>query len=165
MSNYDRFPHITVSDREPVTGWDAILETLKEKIDGRPLTVVAETYPGVWDEELIPELQKLNPACFIAMKELFLEENGLFPSPIEISFDCSCPDWALMCKHVAAAMYAIGVRLDENPFYFFMMRGIDVDRFIDVTLENKVEEMLSNADRQTERMIDQADLTDLFGIS
>lgn len=99
------------------------------------------------------------------LKELFLEEEGLFPSPIEISFDCSCPDWALMCKHVAAAMYAIGVRLDENPFYFFMMRGIDVDRFIDVTLENKVEEMLSNADHQTERTIDHADLTELFGIS
>jgi len=98
------------------------------------------------------------------LKELFLEENGLFPSPIEISFDCSCPDWALMCKHVAAAMYAIGVRLDENPFYFFMLRGIDIDRFIDVTLENKVEEMLSNADHQTARMIDQADLTELFGI-
>ena len=99
------------------------------------------------------------------LKELFLEENGLFPSPIEISFDCSCPDWALMCKHVAAAMYAIGVRLDENPFYFFMLRGIDIDRFIDVTLENKVEEMLSNADHRTERTIDQADLTELFGIT
>ena len=35
------------------------------------------------------------------MKELFTGEHGLFPSPSEISFNCSCPGWALMCKHVA----------------------------------------------------------------
>ena len=77
---------------------------------------------------------------------------------------CSCPDWALMCKHVAAAMYGIGVRLDENPFYFFELRGIDVDHFIDVTLANKVESMLENADTVTERMIDLDQVTDLFGV-
>ena len=98
------------------------------------------------------------------LKELFTSENGFFPSPKEISFSCSCPDWALMCKHVAAAMYGIGVRLDENPFYFFELRGIDVDRFINVALESKVESMLKNADKRTERMIDNADLTALFGV-
>ena len=113
----------------------------------------------------IESLEKLIAGEFPEeLKELFLEEDGLFPSPIEISFDCSCPDWALMCKHVAAAMYAIGVRLDENPFFFFVLRGIDVDRFIDVTLENKVESMLKNADQVTERVMDDADLTDLFGL-
>ena len=80
------------------------------------------------------------------LRDLFTGENGLFPSPREISFNCTCPDWALMCKHVAAAMYGIGVRFDENPFYFFHLRGIDVDRFIDVALENKVESMLRNGE-------------------
>ena len=113
----------------------------------------------------IESLEKLIAGEFPEeLKELFLEKDGLFPNPIEISFDCSCPDWALMCKHVAAAMYAIGVRLDENPFYFFALRGIDVDRFIDVTLENKVEEMLQNADQVTPRVIGDADLTALFGL-
>ena len=98
------------------------------------------------------------------LKSLFLEKDGLFPSPTEISFICSCPDWALMCKHVAAAMYGIGVRLDENPFYFFELRGIDVDRLIDVTLESRVESMLENADTRTSRMLDDTDLSALFGV-
>ena len=98
------------------------------------------------------------------LQDLFVGGNGLFPSPKEISFQCSCPDWALMCKHVAAAMYGIGVRLDENPFYFFELRGIDADRFISVALESKVERMLSNADKTSARMIDDADLTALFGV-
>lgn len=98
------------------------------------------------------------------LKDLFTGENGLFPTPAEISFNCSCPDWALMCKHVAAAMYGIGVRLDENPFFFFHLRGIDIDRFIDVTLENRVESMLANAERPSSRIIEEADLTELFGV-
>ena len=98
------------------------------------------------------------------LRDLFTGENGLFPSPREISFNCSCPDWALMCKHVAAAMYWIGVRFDENPFYFFHLRGIDVDRFIDVALENKVESMLRNAEQLSERILRETDLTGLFGV-
>ena len=98
------------------------------------------------------------------LKDIFTEEGGLFPSPREISFNCSCPDWAMMCKHVAAVMYGIGIRFDENPFYFFRLRGIDVDRFIDVALENRVEMMLKNADCRTERMMDSADLGALFGV-
>ena len=100
----------------------------------------------------------------IELKEVFLEKNGLFPSPKEISFNCSCPDWALMCKHVAAVMYGIGVRLDETPFYFFELRGIDADRFISVALESKVESMLSNSDRNSKRIIKDADLVELFGV-
>ena len=69
-----------------------------------------------------------------------------------------------MCKHVAACMYGIGVRVDENPFYFFELRGIDPDRFISVTLENKVESMLANAEKPSSRIIEEADLTALFGV-
>lgn len=98
------------------------------------------------------------------LQELFTGKGGLFPTPKEISFSCSCPDWALMCKHVAAVMYGIGVRLDENPFYFFELRGINVDRFINVALENKVESMLRNAENRSDRIIEGADLTALFGV-
>ena len=98
------------------------------------------------------------------LQDLFTAENGLFPSPKEISFNCSCPDWAIMCKHVAAVMYGIGVRFDENPFFFFELRGIDVDRFINVALESKVESMLGNAGNITGRVIADADLTELFGV-
>ena len=60
------------------------------------------------------------------LKEVFLGEKGLFPKPREISFNCSCTDWALLCKHVAAALYGIGARFDEDPLLFFELRGIDV---------------------------------------
>lgn len=98
------------------------------------------------------------------LKEIFTGADGLFPTPREISFSCSCPDWALMCKHVAAVMYGIGVRVDENPFFFFELRGIDVERFIDVTLENKVEAMLENASRPSSRIITDEDAWQIFGL-
>lgn len=98
------------------------------------------------------------------MKELFQGKDGLFPTPIEISFNCSCPDWALLCKHVAAALYGVGVRLDEQPLLFFELRGIDVGRFIDVTLANKVEAMLTNAEKPSSRIMDEEDVKGLFGV-
>lgn len=98
------------------------------------------------------------------LKSLFLDKKGLFPSSREISFQCSCPDWALMCKHVAAVLYGIGARFDENPLLFFELRGIDVGRFVDVALENKVEKMLQNADKKSDRIMERVDYTSLFGV-
>ena len=98
------------------------------------------------------------------LKELFTGEGGLFPSPKEISFTCSCPDWALMCKHVAAALYGIGARFDEDPLLFFELRGIDVNRFIDVALENRIERMLKNADQPSSRIICNGQWQGLFGL-
>lgn len=51
--------------------------------------------------------------------------DGLFPSPEEIKLSCSCPDWADMCKHVAAALYGVGARLDSKPQLLFVLRGVD----------------------------------------
>ena len=98
------------------------------------------------------------------LKELFQGRDGLFPTPREISFTCSCPDWALMCKHVAAALYGVGARLDEQPALFFELRGIDMERFLDVALANKVEAMLANAQKPSGRILEGADLESLFGV-
>ena len=106
----------------------------------------------------------LNGKFPLEMQELFQGKDGLFPTPKEIGFNCSCPDWALMCKHVAAALYGVGVRLDENPLLFFELRGIDVGRFIDVTLANRVETMLANEGKQSSRIIEDEDITSLFGV-
>jgi uncharacterized Zn finger protein len=51
--------------------------------------------------------------------------EGLFPTPREISLGCSCPDWATMCKHVAAVLYGVGARLDHAPEMLFALRGVD----------------------------------------
>ncbi len=55
---------------------------------------------------------------------------GLFPSPKEIKLSCSCPDWADMCKHVAATLYGVGARLDHKPELLFQLRKVDHQELI-----------------------------------
>lgn len=113
----------------------------------------------------VENLEKLLSGDFPEeLKELFTQENGLFPAPKEISFSCSCPDWALMCKHVAAALYGVGARLDADPSLFFTLRGIEMGRFIDVAIANRVELMLQNAARPSSRIIASGEIRDLFGV-
>ncbi len=59
------------------------------------------------------------------MTRLCEEKTGLFPSPKDILFTCSCPDWASMCKHVAAVLYGIGARLDHQPELLFTLRKVN----------------------------------------
>ena len=74
-------------------------------------------------ETLVELLQgKLSKAV---MERICTPKTGLFPAPKEISFTCSCPDWASMCKHVAAVLYGIGVRLDNQPDLLFSLRRVD----------------------------------------
>jgi uncharacterized Zn finger protein len=91
------------------------------------------------------------------------KEGGLFPSPKQISFECSCPDAAEMCKHVAATLYGVGVRMDESPNLFFELRGVDHTELVSgaataapgLTLES------TTSDR---KVLEGADLSELFGI-
>ena len=57
-------------------------------------------------------------------------DRGLFPKPGEIKLDCSCPDWATMCKHVASVLYGVGSRLDDCPESLFLLRGVDTAELI-----------------------------------
>ena len=100
-----------------------------------------------------------------SLKSYFTAMGGLFPTPQEIHFRCSCPDPVTMCKHVAAVMYGIGVRLDENPFIFFALRGLDMDAFIDSALSSRVESMLKNYSVKSSRiMTEDEDLSEIFGV-
>ena len=58
--------------------------------------------------------------------------KGLMPTPKEISFNCSCPDWAGMCKHVAAVLYGVGARLDQQPELLFTLRHVDAKDLVQV---------------------------------
>jgi uncharacterized Zn finger protein len=69
------------------------------------------------------------------METVTNQQNGLFPSPREIKFDCSCPDYASMCKHIAAVLYGVGARLDQNPELLFTLRGVAVEELIDKDAE------------------------------
>ena len=51
--------------------------------------------------------------------------DGLFPQPRELTLDCSCPDWTDVCKHVAAVLYGVAIRLDAKPELFFLLRQVD----------------------------------------
>lgn len=67
-----------------------------------------------------------------AVMELVTDrEEGLFPKPKEIEMQCSCPDYAGMCKHLAAVMYGIGNRLDSSPEVLFLLRGVDHTELIE----------------------------------
>ena len=58
------------------------------------------------------------------------KETGLFPAPAEIKLKCSCPDWATMCKHVAAVLYGVGARLDQSPELLFALRSVNHEELI-----------------------------------
>ncbi len=100
-----------------------------------------------------------------ALGEVFTAQGrGLFPSPQEIDFDCSCPDWAYMCKHVAATLYGIGTRLDDNAGLFFKLRKVKIDDLIQQTLKDQSYKLLEKAEKMSSGKIAESDLSGMFGI-
>lgn len=83
--------------------------------------------------------------------------RGLFPTPRQIEFDCDCPDWAGMCKHVAAVLYGVGARLDESPELLFLLRNVDESDLIDADLALPT----TSADEDS---LAEDDLSGIFGI-
>ncbi|NDP64373.1 SWIM zinc finger family protein [Polaromonas sp.] len=95
------------------------------------------------------------------MERICKRGTGLFPSPKEITFDCSCPDYASMCKHVAAVLYGIGTRLDQQPEVLFSLRRVDAKELVqqaEVGLKPSTKRMAPG------KVLDDALLGDMFGI-
>ena len=67
-------------------------------------------------------------------------KTGLFPGPKEIKFSCDCPDSARMCKHIAAALYGIGHRLDTEPRLLFTLRNVDPNDLMTLNLSQELPE-------------------------
>jgi uncharacterized Zn finger protein len=95
------------------------------------------------------------------MDRVCREGDGLFPSPDEITLSCSCPDWADMCKHVAAALYGVGARLDEKPQLLFVLRCVDEGDLLAGTGGGM---SLSNLARPASNVLDDSDVAALFGL-
>jgi uncharacterized Zn finger protein len=95
------------------------------------------------------------------MQRLTRKGDGLFPKPDEIKLDCSCPDWATMCKHVAAVLYGVGTRLDDSPELLFLLRNVDHALLLGQASLEAVDEALG-AGSSSE--LDGEDLSALFGI-
>ena len=95
------------------------------------------------------------------MDRVCREGDGLFPSPKEIKLSCSCPDWADMCKHVAAALYGVGARLDEKPQLLFVLRGVDENELLASAGQDF---SLTKAAPAAAKVLDDSDVAALFGL-
>ena len=136
-------------------------ELYKVKIDIKPLK------PALWKP-----IKKLCAGRIGSMLELLQgrlsdqvmsivtdQNKGLLPLPKEISLKCSCPDWAVMCKHVAAVMYGIGNRLDTMPELLFTLRGVNADELITCNVELPMSDPAANGVTIADDQI-----SDIFGI-
>ncbi|MCI5066359.1 hypothetical protein MRY87_11605 [bacterium] len=128
--------------------WNAITTRAQHELGG-----IAELLRGDFPESL---------------SELFTEKKkGLFPSPKEISLDCSCPDWAEMCKHVAATLYGVGARLDTEPELFFTLRGVNLEELASSALKAEKASLIAKASAaESDRILEasDSDLSSLFQI-
>ena len=95
------------------------------------------------------------------MDRVCREGDGLFPSPNDIKLSCSCPDWADMCKHVAAVLYGVGARLDDQPRLLFVLRGVDENELI-AGAEGDIS--LTAAAPAAAQVLDESDVAALFGL-
>lgn len=95
------------------------------------------------------------------MERLCRQQGGLFPRPSDIRFSCSCPDHALMCKHVAAVLYGVGARLDQQPELLFRLRAVDetdLVAHVDAALP------MSRQGPASGRVLETDDVSALFGL-
>lgn len=125
----------------PATKW----RTLKQKCAGRIGSLL-----GLLKGDLSDDL----------MAVVTDRDHGLFPAPKEISLDCDCPDWADLCKHLAAVLYGVGARLDDRPELLFLLRGVDHEELID-TGAGAVLSDVAGADSS---QLAAEDLSAIFGI-
>lgn len=95
------------------------------------------------------------------MERICQQKTGLFPAPAEIEFKCSCPDWAYMCKHVAAVLYGIGSRLDHQPELLFKLRQVNEQ---DLIAKAGSDLPLAKAAPAAEKVLSADRLSELFGL-
>jgi uncharacterized Zn finger protein len=148
-----------------VTGLVSGSELYKIEIKIKPLA------PKLWKaiqvecagkiDSLIELLQgKLSSAVMEIVTRL---DAGLFPAPKEIDMDCSCPDWADLCKHLAATLYGVGAKLDHNPELLFLLRGVDpADLISKASAAEAVRQTAPTAGGAP--VMSEAEAADVFGI-
>jgi uncharacterized Zn finger protein len=95
------------------------------------------------------------------MSRICQQETGLFPTPSEIKFTCTCPDDASMCKHVAAVLYGIGARFDQSSELLFLLRGVN---HLELMAHAGGHVGLANKLPASKKILADADLSGMFGI-
>ena len=107
-------------------GWLRLKKRCQGKIGG-----LMELLSGALSEEVMHEVTSL--------------DHGLFPAPREMKLSCTCPDYAGLCKHLAATLYAVGSRLDEQPAVLFTLRGVDPNEMIATNAVEAVQHLTAPA--------------------
>jgi len=134
---------------------------------------ITKIKPSVWKKILsecqgqIDSLQTIVDGKLPKTMEALLTQprSGMFPEPDEIHLNCSCPDSAYMCKHVAATLYGVGAQLDHDPSLFFTLRGVKMKDLVSQAIKGEAETLLQRAKKKTSsRIISEADLSATFGI-
>jgi uncharacterized Zn finger protein len=95
------------------------------------------------------------------MERICRQRSGLFPAPNEIRFSCSCPDWASMCKHIAAVLYGVGARLDDKPELLFQLRKVDEKDLLTGAASGLPE---SRKKPRAGKVLDAVDISGIFGL-
>ena len=95
------------------------------------------------------------------MERISRQHDGLFPAPKEINLACSCPDDASLCKHVAAVLYGVGARLDEQPELLFRLRQVDEKDLISTAGDRT---RLTARARSKDKHLSDTNLSELFGL-
>jgi uncharacterized Zn finger protein len=90
--------------------------------------------------------------------------QGLFPGPREIKYQCTCPDYAGMCKHIAAVIYGIGARLDKRPELLFVLRGVDHEELIDADAASAAVSAAGSSGISRRRTLAADKLENVFGV-
>ncbi|MCL2774556.1 MAG: hypothetical protein FWD71_14600 [Oscillospiraceae bacterium] len=135
---------ITVQ-KMPQDKWDNIIAEVGSKISN-----VGDLATGKFPRDLAEKL--LN------------QESGLFPSLKEIKLNCSCHKQVEICTHSVVALYGIGMRFDDDPLLFFKLRGIPFEKLLKKTVDEKISNMIKNAEKPSDRIITDEDISDIFNI-
>lgn len=98
----------------------------------------------------------------VVLTRLTDPRQGMFPSPKELKLKCSCPDYASMCKHLAATLYGVGHLLDTNPALFFKMREVDQAELVSDAIATQANDDAIGLNLQSD--LDGEDLSAIFGI-
>lgn len=140
-----------------VSGSELYRITIKIKPLNGPAWKAIRTKCGQQIGSLVELLQgKLSKDVMAIVTE---RRSGLFPAPHEIEMSCSCPDWAGMCKHLAATLYGVGSRLDRQPELLFTLRRVD-----QMELIAQAGSLIITPAPSKRKSIAAADLADVFGI-
>jgi Uncharacterized conserved protein len=123
--------------------WQAIVKECAGKIDS-----IIELLKGKFSKSV--------------MEVIARKEQGLFPHPNEIKINCSCPDYAEVCKHVAAVFYGVGTRFDTNPELLFTLRQVDHNELI--VTDGALETLVKRDSEQLKKTFAGDELSTLFGI-